>query len=81
MTHWIAAPCTMIGTSNVFEGAVAVAISLVGLNSGAALATVVVVLVEVPVMLSLPSFANRTHARLPEVRACPPARSTRRTGR
>ncbi|MBZ0216102.1 MAG: ACR3 family arsenite efflux transporter, partial [Fimbriimonadaceae bacterium] len=48
----IAAPCAMIGTSNFFELAVAVAISLFGLNSGAALATVVGVLVEVPVMLS-----------------------------
>ena len=56
----IAAPCALIGTSNFFELAVAVAISLFGLNSGAALATVVGVLVEVPVMLSLVALANRT---------------------
>ncbi|WBU65315.1 ACR3 family arsenite efflux transporter [Paracoccus aerodenitrificans] len=63
--HKIAAPCAMIGTSNFFELAVAVAISLFGLNSGAALATVVGVLVEVPVMLSLVAFANRTRNRFP----------------
>ncbi|RNJ63362.1 MAG: arsenical-resistance protein [Porphyrobacter sp. IPPAS B-1204] len=64
--HNIAAPCALIGTSNFFELAVAVAIGLFGLSSGAALATVVGVLVEVPVMLSLVAFANRTRARFPE---------------
>ncbi len=63
--HRVAAPCALIGTSNFFELAVAVAIGLFGLNSGAALATVVGVLVEVPVMLSLVAFANRTRERFP----------------
>jgi len=60
LPHNIAAPACMIGTSNFFELAVAVAVSLFGLHSGAALATVVGVLVEVPVMLSLVWFANKT---------------------
>lgn len=60
LPHSIAAPACMIGTSNFFELAVAVAISLFGLQSGAALATVVGVLVEVPVMLTLVAFTNRT---------------------
>tara|TARA_B100001057_G_C22815644_1_gene937310 strand:+ start:938 stop:1978 length:1041 start_codon:yes stop_codon:yes gene_type:complete len=58
-----AAPAALIGTSNFFELAVAVAISLFGLHSGAALATVVGVLVEIPVMLSLVAFANKTRHR------------------
>ena len=61
----VAAPCALIGTSNFFELAVAVAIGLFGLNSGAALVTVVGVLVEVPVMLSLVAFANRTQGWFP----------------
>jgi arsenite transporter len=63
--HNVAAPCALIGTSNFFELAVAVAIGLFGLNSGAALVTVVGVLVEVPVMLSLVAFANRTRHHFP----------------
>jgi ACR3 family arsenite transporter len=66
LPHNIAAPCALIGTSNFFELAVAVAIGLFGLNSGAALVTVVGVLVEVPVMLSLVAFANRTRERFPK---------------
>jgi len=61
----VAAPCALIGTSNFFELAVAVAIGLFGLDSGAALVTVVGVLVEVPVMLSLVAFANRTRDWFP----------------
>lgn len=60
LPHNVAAPAGLIGTSNFFEMAVAVAISLFGLHSGAALATVVGVLVEVPVMLTLVALANRT---------------------
>lgn len=62
LPHSVAAPAGMIGASNFFELAVAVAISLFGLNSGAALATVVGVLVEVPVMLTLVRIANNTRA-------------------
>lgn len=60
LPHSVAAPAGMIGASNFFELAVAVAISLFGLQSGAALATVVGVLVEVPVMLMLVRIANNT---------------------
>lgn len=60
LPHNVAAPASMIGASNFFELAVAVAISLFGLDSGAALATVVGVLVEVPLMLTLVKIANST---------------------
>ncbi|WP_022728442.1 ACR3 family arsenite efflux transporter [Fodinicurvata sediminis] len=69
----VAAPCALIGTSNFFELAVAVAIGLFGLNSGAALVTVVGVLVEVPVMLSLVAFANRTRGWFPQDETGAPA--------
>jgi ACR3 family arsenite transporter len=69
LPHNIAAPACMIATSNFFELAVAVAISLFGLHSGAALVTVVGVLVEVPVMLSLVAIANRTRHWFPATTA------------
>lgn len=65
LPHNIAAPAGMIGASNFFELSVAVAISLFGLQSGAALATVVGVLVEVPVMLTLVKIANKTRNWFP----------------
>jgi ACR3 family arsenite transporter len=58
--HCVAAPSALIGASNFFELAVAAAISLFGFSSGAALATVVGVLIEVPVMLSVVRIVNRT---------------------
>ena len=63
VAHCVAAPSALIGASNFFELAVAAAISLFGLDSGAALATVVGVLVEVPVMLSVVWLVNRTRPR------------------
>ncbi len=66
LPHNIAAPAGMIGASNFFELAVAVAISLFGLESGAALATVVGVLVEVPIMLMLVKIANNTRNWFPK---------------
>ena len=60
VAHGVAGPSALIGASNFFELAVAAAISLFGLDSGAALATVVGVLIEVPVMLSVVAIVNRT---------------------
>ena len=65
LPHDIAAPAGMIGASNFFELAVAVAISLFGTQSPVALATIVGVLVEVPVMLTLVKIANRTKGWFP----------------
>jgi arsenite transporter len=65
--HAVAAPGALIGASNFFELAVATAIALFGPGSGAALATVVGVLIEVPVMLSVCSFCNRTRHWFPEI--------------
>ena len=62
VAHSIAGPSALIGASNFFELAVAAAITLFGFESGAALATVVGVLVEVPVMLSVVSIVNRSQA-------------------
>ena len=69
LPHSIAAPGAMIGASNFFELAVAVAISLFGLQSGATLVTVVGVLVEVPIMLTLVKIANNTKGWFPEASA------------
>ena len=78
--HQVAAPCALIGTSNHFELVVAVAIGLFGLGSMAALVTVVGVLVEVPVMLSLVWFANRTRHRFPAEESAIRASRTREQG-
>jgi arsenite transporter len=61
VAHCVAGPSALIGASNFFELAVATAIALFGFNSGAALATVVGVLIEVPVMLSIVAIVNRSH--------------------
>ena len=82
LPHDIAGPACLIGTSNFFELAVAVAISLFGLDSGAALATVVGVLVEVPVMLSLVWLVNRWRPGAKDAAQAnhpPPADARRRT--
>lgn len=68
LPHNIACPAGMIGASNFFELAVAVAIAVFGLKSPAALATIVGVLVEVPVMLALVRIANRTSRWFPEMK-------------
>jgi arsenite transporter len=75
--HKVAAPSALIATSNFFELAVAAAIALFGLQSGAALATVVGVLVEVPLMLWLVRVANRTRHRFPDQSALNQAESCR----
>jgi ACR3 family arsenite transporter len=75
--HSVAAPAALIGASNFFELAVATAISLFGLTSGATLATVVGVLVEVPVMLSVCSLCNRTRQWFGEPNAVPGAETAR----
>jgi arsenite transporter len=74
--HAVAAPGSLIGASNFFELAVAAAIALFGLQSGAALATVVGVLVEVPLMLALVRYANRTRHKFPTTASVRPRPAT-----
>jgi arsenite transporter len=74
--HAVAAPGSLIGASNFFELAVAAAIALFGLQSGAALATVVGVLVEVPLMLALVRYANRTRHHFPATGPVEPGAAT-----
>ncbi|MDP3430577.1 MAG: arsenical-resistance protein, partial [Desulfomicrobium sp.] len=69
LCHSIAAPAGMIGASNFFELSVAVAITLFGASSPVVLATIVGVLVEVPVMLALVKYANRTASWFPNLRS------------
>jgi ACR3 family arsenite transporter len=78
--HDVAAPGALIGASNFFELAVATAIALYGPDSGAALATVVGVLVEVPVMLSVCAFCNRTRHWFPPSDAAPARAAPRLRG-
>lgn len=73
--HCVAGPSALIGASNFFELAVAAAVSLFGLNSGAALATVVGVLVEVPVMLSVVRIVNRSKGWYEQASAAVPKSS------
>ncbi len=72
VAHCVAAPSALIGASNFFELAVATAISLFGFESGAALATVVGVLVEVPVMLSVVKIVNATRTWYETAAPSPP---------
>lgn len=74
--HCVAGPSALIGASNFFELAVAVAISLFGFESGAALATVVGVLIEVPVMLSVVRIVNASRGWYERAAAAPSARAS-----
>jgi len=72
-----AAPAAMVGASNHFEVAIATAVVLFGLGSGAAMATVVGVLIEVPIMLMLVRFCKRTRSWFPSTAILHPALSLR----